>query len=246
MSDSARRPHLRSAAIWGFAVLVVFWVVYGGTDYLAAGRVLRRVHFDWELGVPFVPAMTLFYLSMYGLFLLAPFLLRSEQQLRALAYALSAAVLAAGIGFLLWPAVPAYPNPENLGRWTGLFQFADQLNLRHNMIPSLHVALSVATVAILSHDCNRPLAACLWSWGILISLSTLLTHQHHLLDVATGAALGVAVDRMVYRRLALTPVSNRTELSIPPVLQPRLSIAVERPSGQILLSSVATDQTPSV
>jgi membrane-associated phospholipid phosphatase len=183
---------------------------------------------------------------MYGLFLLAPFLLRSEQQLFALAQALTAAILAAGVGFLLWPAEPAYPAPENLGMWAGLYQAADRLNLRYNMVPSLHVALSIATVAILSRCCSWPMAVLLWSWGVLISLSTLLTHQHHLLDVATGAALGIAVDRMVFRRLTSPPARDHAIPASPLAERTCRPIAVEQPSAQTFRSSPARDQTRSV
>jgi membrane-associated phospholipid phosphatase len=253
MSDSAKQcswfpgwPHLRRAALLALPVLVVFCVVYGGTNYLAGGRAPRPVHFDAELRIPFVPAMTLVYTSMYGLFLLAPFLLRSEQELRALAQTLSTAILAAAVGFLLWPAEPAYPEPKNLGMWASLYQAADRLNLRYNMVPSLHVALSIATVSALARCCSWSLAVLLWSWGILISLSTLLTHQHHLLDVATGAALGIAVDRMVFRRLASSPARDEAVPATQLAEGSCQPIAGEQPSAQTVRSNQARGQTRSV
>jgi membrane-associated phospholipid phosphatase len=198
------RRHFGSATILALAVLAVFSIVYGGTNYFSQWRTLRRVHFDFELSIPLVPAMTLPYVSMNGLFMLTPFLLRSQRELLALALALIAAILIAGVGFILWPAEPAFPQSENLGIWADLFHAADRINLRYNMAPSLHVALTIATVAILARGCRMPAAALLWSWGVLICISTILTHQHHLIDIVTGAALGVAVDRMVYRRI-MTP-----------------------------------------
>ena len=146
--------------------------------------------------------MTLACVSMYGLFVVAPFLLRTERELRALAAALAAAIVVAGVCFLLWPAEPAFLRPNDLGIWAPLYHAADWVNLRYNMVPSLHVALSIATVSVLVRRCTRSFALVLWIWGALISVSTLLTHQHHLLDVAAGFALGIAVDRVVFATMA--------------------------------------------
>ncbi len=40
--------------------------------------------------------------------------------------------------------------------------------------------------------------ALLGAWAAAIALSTLLTHQHHLLDVATGLALAILAKRFIY------------------------------------------------
>jgi hypothetical protein len=40
----------------------------------------------------------------------------------------------------------------------------------------------------------------LWTWFLAAAASTLLLHQHHLLDVATGAALGILTVAIVQRR----------------------------------------------
>jgi membrane-associated phospholipid phosphatase len=208
MNESARKDglfpgwrHLGQAAVLLLGELVVFWSVYCVTDYITRWRTLRPINFAWELTIPFVPAMMLAYVSLYGLFLAAPFVLRTERELRALAAALIATILVAAVGFLIWPAESAFPPPTDLGIWAGLYQFADRLNLRYNMAPSLHVALGIATAAILAQRRGLATATLLWSWALLISLSTLLTHQHHVLDVVTGAALGMAADRIVFRRL---------------------------------------------
>jgi membrane-associated phospholipid phosphatase len=48
-----------------------------------------------------------------------------------------------------------------------------------------------------SEGAARPLKWIYAGWLIVLSASTILVHQHHLLDVATGLALAVAVRRMV-------------------------------------------------
>ncbi len=186
-------PHLRTAALLSLANALWFLLVYGGADWLTARRALRiPVHFDAELLIPLVPGMTVFYMSLYGMFLLAPFVLRTRRDFAAAVRALALAVGAAGIAFLLIPAQLAYPpvREDQLGIWAGLFHAADELNLTYNLVPSLHVAFAVICASMLSKHASRPGRIGLWLWASLIAASTVLTHQHHLLDVAAGWLLG--------------------------------------------------------
>lgn len=197
--------HLRYAALLSLANTLWFCAVYGGADALTARRGLRvPVHVAAELRIPVVPAMTLVYMSLYPLLLLAPFVLRRRRGLRALVLAIAFAILCAGIGFLLVPAELAFAptKAEQLGCWAGLFRFADDLNLTYNLVPSLHVTFAALCAAAFSPRAGAPGRALLWTWATLIAASTVLTHQHHLLDVATGWLLGLGCARLVFRRLA--------------------------------------------
>jgi membrane-associated phospholipid phosphatase len=186
--------HLKFAALLSVIGTVWFIIVYGGCDAITAHRATRvRIHFDWELAIPFIPSMTIFYMSIYALFLAAPFIIRERENFLHLSLKLNATILIAGITFLLIPAQLAFPPAENVGPWTALFNFADRLNLEYNLVPSLHVTLSVLCIAAFSKRASPPLAATLWLWAIAISLSTLLTHQHHIIDVVTGWALACAL-----------------------------------------------------
>lgn len=195
--------HLRYAGWLSAANAAWFALVYGGADYLTARRSFRvPVSFAFELRIPFVPAMTAVYMSIYLLFLLAPFVLRTRREMRAAVWTLAWITLCGGLGFLLLPAELAFPPPREaeLGGWAKLFHLADDLNLTYNLLPSLHVALSVACVAIFSPRAGTAGKLFLWSWALLVAASTVLIHQHHLLDVAAGWLLAVAGVRVVYRR----------------------------------------------
>jgi membrane-associated phospholipid phosphatase len=170
--------------------------VYGGADWFTAHRTTRvRIHLDAELSLPLIPAFTIGYMSIYLLFLAAPFVLRTRRELAALAVSQTMAILFAGIVFLLLPAQLAFPPPQNLGPWEGLFRFADRLNLDYNLVPSLHVALSVICIEMFAPHATPAGRLALRSWGLFIAVSTLFTHQHHLLDVITGYGLALAVVR---------------------------------------------------
>ena len=71
-----------------------------------------------------------------------------------------------------------------------MFQLADVMNLERNDLPSLHVAFAF-TLAMAFAPRARPVGrVLLYAWAIVTALSTLLTRQHHVLDVAGWRAAG--------------------------------------------------------
>jgi membrane-associated phospholipid phosphatase len=191
--------HLRYAALLSLAGSLWFVMVYGGADALTAHRTFRvRVHFNAELGIPFIPEAVVVYMSIYLLFLAAPFILRQRHEFFALAMTLNLVILAAGICFLLFPAQLAFPPPKNFGAFPNLYHFAAQLGLTYNLMPSLHVALSAVCIAVFAARSGKIGKACLWTWAIAIAASTLLIHRHHVLDVITGFALALAAYKFIY------------------------------------------------
>jgi len=205
-------------------LLVTAWFccVYGISDWVTAHRLMRlRVHFGAELLIPLIPSFTLIYMSIYLLFLAAPFVLRTRRELTSLAAAQTITILAAGICFLLIPAKLAFPVPTDteLGIWKPLFRFADRLNLDYNLVPSLHVALSVVCVEMFTAHATATGKRLLRLWGALIAISTVVTHQHHLVDAATGYLLALIVVNAVgaYHRKSL-PALATPPLEIPEAL----------------------------
>jgi membrane-associated phospholipid phosphatase len=185
----------------GLIVSGWFLLVYGGADWLTAQHSLRiPLAMPWERNIPFVPAASTAYMSLYGLFLLAPFLLVERGQLERLAWTLVVLIGIAGVGFVLLPADLEYAPLSYEGPWQGLMRFADQLNLHYNLAPSLHVGLSVACVAVYARSATARQTTLLWCWAAAIAASTLLTHQHHVVDVILGWALAIACVRVCYDR----------------------------------------------
>jgi membrane-associated phospholipid phosphatase len=165
--------------------------------------------------MPFVPASVLAYLSLDLVFLAAPFVLRRRRELKALALCLAAVTAVAGVGFLLIPAEPAYP-PRDAGAWSAPFAVARGMALRYNLVPSLHVAMGCVCLAAYADRCGATGKVLLAAWAAAIALSTLLTHQHHLLDVAAGLALAAAGKRFIYDPYRTLPPGPRTPRASPP------------------------------
>lgn len=185
---------------------VWFALMYGGADFVTGLRSWRvAVDFDVEKKIPFVAAAVWVYMSIYPLFLMAPFVLRSSRRIIALGAALAVVALVAAMAFLVCPADLAYAPIGSLdpGPTARLYAFADSLNLRYNLLPSLHVALSVTCIAAYSPRAERAGKVLLWSWAGAVAASTILTHFHHVLDALTGFLLGLVAARAVYDRIAL-------------------------------------------
>jgi membrane-associated phospholipid phosphatase len=183
-----------------------FAVMYGGADYVTSRRSLRvPVHFHAELQVPFIAAAVWIYMSIYALFLMAPFVLRSPRRLIALGGSLAAVTAAGAVVFLLVPSELAFPSRAGAmapGVTAQVYAFADRLNLHYNLLPSLHVALTVTCVAVYSVHARHGGRMLLWTWALAVAASTVLTHFHHVLDAASGFLLGLASVRAVYGPLA--------------------------------------------
>lgn len=172
-----------------------FVLVFYGCEWLATRRAGRwQLYAAWELALPYWPAA---YPLYFGVLLwpgLVLGLARRASQVQRWERAMAHAIGLAGLVFLLLPAQLGHPPPE-AGAWRAWAALAVWLAGQHNLVPSLHVALSLVTLRAV-----WPLAAAAWRpglalWWALTALSVLLTHQHHLLDVATGVLLAMAVTR---------------------------------------------------
>jgi membrane-associated phospholipid phosphatase len=168
-------------------------IIYGGANYLTDQHSIRwRVHLAFEPGLPFVPAAVLGYMSIYPLFWMAPFVLRSRREVHVLMASLAAIILVAGVCFVVLPVANAFPPQSDLGPWKHLIAFAKRMAMTHNWLPSLHVAMPVACICVYASHAETFGKTLLWSWSAIIAAATILLHQHYLLDVVTGYALGVA------------------------------------------------------
>jgi membrane-associated phospholipid phosphatase len=179
----------------------IFFSIYGGASLLARLRGARQAfHFDWEMRLPFVPSVAIVYLSVPLLLLLAPFILRTWRSFTPFFFTLTAETLVAGVFFLVLPMAQDYPQRVAYGIGGAVFRFADRLNLDYNEFPSLHVAFAVTAALVYGRRCGWLGKTLFGLWAITVSVSTLLMHEHHLIDIAAGAALGLAAVATVQRR----------------------------------------------
>jgi len=178
---------------WAAALLVLFVVVYGTTNWITSLRADRlRLWSAWELEIPLVPWMIWPYLSLFASFFLPMFALDAAA-IRVLCRRLAAATVLSGICFLLVPGELGFERPAAVPGHELAYRFIHVLDLPHNLAPSLHVSWSI--VLLLALRCTSPgwLRRLLELWLALLIASVLFTHQHHVLDVAGGMLVALVV-----------------------------------------------------
>lgn len=171
----------------------VFAVCYGGASWLTAQYAsLPAWDLPFEQSVPFVPSLSVVYLTITPALLL---FLRRRDTLAPLAVALSVETVVATVCFILFPQTVAWTRPEVAG-WARIpFAIADAMNLSYNQFPSLHVAFAVS--AAWASTRRRALW---WLWSAAVAGSAWLMWEHHLADIAGGVALAAIVMTLLYPR----------------------------------------------
>lgn len=169
---------------------LLFVAVYGGCLWITARRHgIGVFYFDWERAIPFVPFMILPYLSIDLFFVAAPFLFPNERELNLYAGRVASAIVVAGICFLVIPLRFAFPRPHATG-WLGtLFDWFRALDAPNNLFPSLHAALLLFLIDAYARHLRGLPRAVVMAWFVLVGLSPVLTHQHHVADIVGGFAL---------------------------------------------------------
>lgn len=198
------RRRWRVYLVLGLMLDVLFVTVYGGLNEFTAQRDgLSELYLDWELSIPFVPWAIWGYLSIFLLFLLPPFAL-GPPRLSRLAAEFALVTLIGGVVFLLLPAQLGFVRLEQVDGYQRLYALLYSLDRPHNLVPSLHVAYSALIIGAIMPDSYHWIRWFLLLWLGMICASAVLTHQHHLLDVAAGLALAWLLRSALrhYRRIS--------------------------------------------
>jgi hypothetical protein len=181
-------------------VSLAFFPVYTGCAAVTAARAGRwHPYADWELAIPFVPFMVVPYLSMFVLFLLPPFQLE-EPELRALAARLVVASLLGGMVFLAVPAEMGFVPRSDAGMWQPIYSAIYRIDGPFNTVPSFHVIYTTSILLAMIEVATPGLRRVYLAWLVAVCASTVLTHRHHLLDLAGGLGLALAVPLLLRRR----------------------------------------------
>lgn len=172
-----------TAALTGF----LFIIVYNVCNYLTRLRPdVGICAFSWERFWPVVPWMIVPYWSIDLLFVIAPFLCSTKEELAVHRRRIVFSILVAGLFFLLIPLRFAYPRPHVEGFFAPWFNALYSFDLPHNLFPSLHIAFRTILTDIYARKTRGIWRVIVHVWFSLIGISTLLTWQHHLMDVVGG------------------------------------------------------------
>lgn len=169
---------------------LLFLFVYGGANWITTLRGdVGTWYFDWELAIPLVPAMIVPYMSIDLFFIAAPFLCRDRRELTTLARRIVFSILLAGAFFLIMPLTLGFRREPVPGVFGPVFDWFRGMDAPHNLFPSLHIALRTLLAEIYARHTRGVVRVIILAWFSLIGFSTVLTHQHHLVDIAGGFVL---------------------------------------------------------
>jgi fatty acid desaturase/membrane-associated phospholipid phosphatase len=199
--------------IFGLAFLAIYG--FSSVEYQSLAQ-LHDVATRIDALIPFVPWMSVVYLSLVPIMLVVPLVLRTPEKTLPFVATLLAQLVIAAVCFHLYPVALPQPPAIAAGTLAGMFfSLADTANMHGNGLPSLHVAFALSCAMICWRELSRPKALLLALWSVAISLSTLLTYQHYLMDVTAGVLLAGATMFVLQPMLAAALISVRTELLSP-------------------------------
>lgn len=181
----------RPAWVEWLRFLLVYYASFFPAYLLAPHFALRDAvspAFAWDANTPYLDMMALPYLSVLPAFML-PLVLMRAAEIRKLGPAVALCAVVAAVTFIL---VPTRASPADAARQFGpLVGFIRMLDMPSNFVPSLHVAYGTLLALACAKASPLRTQVALFSWLALMSASTLLTHQHYILDVVSGAMLGI-------------------------------------------------------
>jgi membrane-associated phospholipid phosphatase len=203
----------KAYAYWSFWVTITFSIVYPFCNWAVARQAdPLHIYFDWELAIPFIPDFIIGYASLLLVFYVPPFFL-DVKEIRALGQQMIGTTMLAGVLFLLLPAELGFARvAPSESVFFPVYEFIFLVDHPHNLVPSLHVIYTslilLSAAAATKYLLTRLL---LFLWLIVICASTVLIHQHHVIDVASGIAIAAAASyTMRSRKAVVTSIDSST------------------------------------
>ncbi len=185
----------RTYGRWTGLNLLVFGTLYPLVNWLTGVRASTfGLYLDSERTIPFLPVWIWAYLSINLLFLLPPLFMRAAD-MPLLGRRMLVATVSGCLIFLLLPARLGFERvvPGD-GLYRTVFGGLFQADGPHNLVPSLHVTYASLCILGFQAAAREWRTRVAWGlWLVAIMASTVLVHQHHLLDVASGLALAVLI-----------------------------------------------------
>lgn len=184
-------PWRRSLA-WLAFLAPLFFLSYGYANRVAEARaVTTSVHFAWERAIPFLPWTIVPYWSIDLLYGLSFLLCRTRRAVDVHGLRLLTAQGISVAGFLAFPLRFDFPRPPADGLPGALFGALASFDKPYNQAPALHIGLLLIIWVRFAEATRGPGRLAVHAWAALIAVSTLTTFQHHFIDLATGAAVGL-------------------------------------------------------
>jgi membrane-associated phospholipid phosphatase len=198
------RRHKWPAFVAGYLGFCLFYMlterVHLGDPILLPGSAIDR-------RIPFLSSTIWIYHTQFLFLLTSVWMIKQTTIISRTLYAMAAASLISFAIFFVYPTT--LPRAEVTAGMLARQAFAllYSIDLPTNCLPSLHVALAwIAALGIGAEKRRARWIALLWA--MLISISTLTTRQHYLIDVLAGLSVA-ALCWLLVKRLTTQPQQAR-------------------------------------
>lgn len=169
--------------------LLLFLIIYLYSNDYAENQQRIHLYFEWELGIPLISWMIVPYM-LFNLMWVVPLVLLSKNEISKLGLAFGTCTLIGGVIFLLFPAELGFARSAPANYLAPLYDVLFSFDKPYNLVPSLHVSYVFLYYLSCRNKIQNKVAGVLFSAWILITISSvILTHQHHLIDIAAGILL---------------------------------------------------------
>lgn len=238
MTGGEARPW-RRAILWMVGCSLLFSAVYNLSNWITTLRTDVGVWaFEWEFGLPFVPWTILPYWTLDLFFVGSFFLCASRRELTVHGKRIVLAILIAAACYLFLPLRNVFPRPAVDGFSGMLFAALRSFDQPHNLFPSLHITFCSLFADRYSRHAGSWLRPVVHAWFGLIVLSTLLTYQHHVMDLVGGYLLAVVCFHAYRESDTMAPAARNSAVASRYALGTALLVVtagLARPWGSLLL-----------
>ncbi len=204
---------IRKIPKWGYAVgLFYFGLQYGMYrlgEWLSVVIGTKRNAFEWKIPfiddrIPLIPATVVIYLFSYVFWICGPIAvsLTSKKNFRKYIIGLTLAYI---IGFLFFVFMPTYMDrvkeglmeqaakPGMFNKLLATVYGADGSDMAYNLVPSYHCLISAYCYLGVRKQPEISKGFRVYSliMAILISISTVCTKQHYIIDVVFGVGISI-------------------------------------------------------
>jgi len=170
---------------------LIIWLSYSLINSLADSLQPHQLSFVLDSIIPYLPSTAYIYLLHVPYVGLSFFLLKEE---KVFIEALTSIILCVAFSctiFLIFPLSYARPDTVLEGSGSFLMYLIHLFDRPTNTLPSLHVSMVFTLYFYVKEVLGKKGGLVAFFLAILISLSTLTTKQHYIIDVLSGFALAV-------------------------------------------------------
>ncbi len=182
------------------AVLITFFFVpiYYGMDIFTSNRShIYKFYFNWEKNLPYISGFYIVYYSVFILPVISFFLINNTGRLYNFTANIIFAIIFSAIIYYFFPSQIGYNNHG----YDEIKDVSEVVTGKYNLLPSLHVLLVLLYLREFNMILKNKYLYLTVIYFILVILSTLFTHQHHIVDVFASLLVGFFWGKIPFEKL---------------------------------------------